>query len=298
MTRTKKVPSKDPSFRNMKADYYPVQRTVNLRSSSTEVDYYVLDVARNLSVVNHRLYRQGKTYNVKVDLNPGASAASYSIFALVDTWYIQKAWQMARARYEQATAAERAVMSKQQIARWEDFRVRHGLSGHAGGELVPAPFSNGLASAADTAGEFATTEIELIDGTKKSFTWGASSGSRFGMLEEYDKSGDTDVSPSTASADKAYAGTEGDVTEATMDDLSQKGDLPPYDATAFNSRVWVRVGILDAGPDGKLSTGYFHAPCGLVAVQPSVPSTAITTQLSLTVQAGDYKGVKAMNMGV
>ena len=298
MVRAKKNAKTDPSFRDMKADYYPVQRTFNLRSSSTEVDYYVLDVARNLSVVNHRLYRQGKTYNVKVDLNPGAVAASYSVYALVDTWYIQKAWQLARARYLEATSAERAVMSKQQIARWEDFRVRHGLSGHAGGELIPAPFSNGLASAADTAGEFEITEIELTDGTKKSFTWGPSSGARFGMLEEYDKSGDTQLSPSTSSADKAYAGTEGDVTEATMDDLAGRGNAPPYDATAFNARVWVRVGVLNAGPDGKLSTGYFHAPCGLVAVQPSVSSTPITTQLNMTVQAGDYKGVKAMNMGV
>lgn len=299
MTRSKKVPSKDPSFRKMKADYYPVQRHVNLRSTATEVDYYVLDVARNLSVANHRLYRQGKTYNVKVDLNPGASATTYSVFALVDTWYIQKAWQLAKATYDKATADERAVMSSQQIARWEDFRVQAGLSGHAGGQLVPAPFSNGMASAADTAGEFSFSRITLADGvTNRFFTWGPTSGGDLGMLEEYDKSGDTDASPSTASASKAYAGTDNAVTENQMDALSDNGNLPPYDAAAFNSRVWVRVGVLDAGPDGKLSTGYFHAPCGLVVVQPAASSTAITTQLSLTVQAGDYKGVKAMNMGV
>ena len=104
MPRAKKNQSVDPSFRTMKADYYPVQRTINLRSSATEVDYYVLDVGRNLSAMNHRLYRQGKTYSVKVDLDPGHAAASYDVYALVDTWYVQKAWQLARATYLQNMA--------------------------------------------------------------------------------------------------------------------------------------------------------------------------------------------------
>ena len=298
MTRSKKKPMKDPSFKTMKADYYPVQRHVNLRSSATEADYYVLDVARNLSVVNHRLYRQGKTYNVKVDLNPGASATTYSVFALVDTWYIQKAWQLAKATYDRSTADERALMSKNNIARWEDFRVDAGLSGHAGGQLIPAPFSNAMASAADTAGEFELSRITLADGTtQRTFSWGADA-TAFNIITEYDASGNTDFSPSTLPSSQPYDETDGDVSADQISDLAAIGNAPPYDASAFNSRVWVRVGVLDAGPDGKLSTGYFHAPCGLVVVQPAAASTAITTQLSLTVQAGDYKGVKAMNMGV
>jgi hypothetical protein len=299
MVRAKKEPSKDPSYKTLKADYYPVQRHINLRSTATETDYYTLDVARCLSVQNHRLYRQGKTYSVKIDLNPGAAASSYAVFALVDTWYIQKAWQLARATYMRATAGERAVMSKQQIARWEDFRVAAGLSGSTA-QLVPAPFSDGLASTADTAGEFELSQIVLADGTtSRTFTWGPAAGSALSMLSEYDKSGDTDVSPSTSSAAKPYAGTDPDVHENQMDGLQGLGDAPPYDAQNFNSRVWVRIGFLDAAsPHGKLSTGYFNAPCGLIAIQPTVASTSITTQLSMTVQAGDYKGVKAMNMGV
>lgn len=299
MVRAKKKATDDPSYMNLKADYYPVQRMMDLRSSSTEVDYYVCDVARNLSVTNHRLYRQGKTYSVKIDLVPGATA-QFNVFALVDTWYIQKAWQLARARYLANTAAERSVMSKQQIARWEDFRVEAGLSGWAGGYALPAPYSNGLASVADTDGEFDASEITMADGTtKKGFHWSPSTISRFGLLDEFDKSGDTDLAPSTVSGNKAYSGTEGDVQEATMDDLSARGNAPPYNATSFNTRIWVRVGALNAAAaHGKLSTGYFNAPCGLIAIQPIAPSTELTGQLSMTVQAGDYKGVKAHNMGV
>jgi len=298
MARAKKMPKDDPSFRKMKADYYPVQRNMALRSDTTEVDYYVLDVARNLSVSNHRLYRQGKTYSVKVDLDPGG-AVNYAIFALRDTWMIQKAWQLGRSVYLRSTADERAVMSSQKVARWEDFRVSAGLSGHTGGLLLPAQFSNGLASAADTAGEFINSEITLADGvTQRAFTWGATGGSFLGLLEEYDKSGDTDAQPSTASLTNPYAGTDVGVHETQMDDLAAVGNLPPYDAQNMNARVWVKIGVLNAGAaHGKLSTGYFNAPCGLIAVQPSVSSTQVTGELSMTVQSGDYKGVKAHNMG-
>lgn len=297
MVRGKKTPKNDPSYRTLKADYYPVQRMMPLRSSATETDYYTLDVARNLSVVNHRLYRQGKTYSVKVDCDPGGAVA-FDVFALVDTWYVQKAWQLARATYMRSTADERAVMNQQQIARWEDFRVASGLSGSTG-LLLPARYSNGLASTADTAGEFELSEIINSAGAAGSFRWSSTSGSSiYGILEEYDKSGDTDASPSTASNAKAYSGTDVSVNESQADRMSEKGNLPPYDAQNFNTRVWVKIGTLDpASPHGKLSTGYFNAPCGLIAVQPSVINTDIVGQLSMTVQAGDYKGVKAHNMG-
>lgn len=300
MVRVKKGAKTDPSYRTMKADYYPVQRQMDLRSTATEVDYYVLDVGRCLSTLNHRLYRQGKTYVAKVDLEVGNQTTHYDVYALMDTWYIQKAWQLARKVYLDNVAHERSVMSKQQIARWEDFRVSAGLSGHAGGELVPANYSNGLASAARTDGEFELSEITLADGTStRTFRWASTSGSLLGILAEYDKSGGTDPSPSTSSGAKAYAGVEGDVQESTMDHLQEKGDLPPYNNTNFDTRVWVRIARLDAqAAHGKLSTGYFNAPCGLIAIQPGVPNTAIANQLSLTVQAGGYKGVKAHNMGV
>jgi hypothetical protein len=298
MVRAKKQPKNDPSFRTMKADYYPVQRITPMSGTATAVDYYIADCGRIMSTLNHRLYRQGKTYIAKVDLDPG-EGVSYDIYALVDTWYIQKAWQLARATYLRSTADERAVMSKQQIARWEDFRVGHGLSGGAT-DLVPTRYDTGLAGAGDTAGEFALSEITLADGTtQRSFGWTATAGTVLGILTEYDKSGDTDGRPSTVSADKPYAGTDPGVHESQMDDLAAAGNAPPYDAQNFNARVWVKIATLNAvAAHGKLSTGFFNAPCGLIAVEPSAPNTPINGQLTLTIQAGDYKGLKAHNMGV
>ena len=313
MVRAKKNAKEDPSFRTLKADYYPVQRTINLGSApSGTTTNQVLDVARCLSVVNHRLYRQGKTYQVKIDIDnrPNTSQpgmASVDVFALVDTWYIQKAWQLARATYLRSTADERALMSQQKIARWEDFRVSAGVASPST-IIYPYTYTGGASlGVTDTDGEFELSEITLADGTtQRTFTWGATSGGSLGMLEEYDKTGDTDLAPSTASASNAYAGTDPGVHESQMDDLFGKGNAPPYNAGNFSARVWVKVATLDnsgssspsvANGSSRMTTGYFNAPCGLVVIRPSVPDTAINGDLTLTVKAGKYKGVAAMNMG-
>lgn len=307
MVRAKKTPKNDPSHKTLKADYYPVQRTVNLGTTASTTKF-VLDTARVMSSVNHRLYRQGKTYQVKIDFDnrsdTTAGPAQFEVWALVDTWYVQKAWQLARATYLEATASERAVMSGQKLARWEDFRVKAGISG--GTLIVPYRYSPALVGANDTAGEFENSRITLADGTtQRDFTWGNSpSASEFSILQEYDKSGNTDLSPSTVSATNPYAGSDGDVHEIQMDDLAAHGNSPPYDAANFSDNVWVRIAVLDnsgaANPglsaDSRMTTGFFNAPCGLVVIKPDI-SSQLTGQLRMTVKAGDYKGVAAMNMG-
>jgi hypothetical protein len=307
--RGKKNASDDPSFRNLKAEYYPVQRQVNLGTSSNSTRM-IVDVGRVLSTVNHRLYRQGKTYQVKIDLDnrPDAStgAAQFDVYALADTWYVQKAWQLARATYLKATADEREKMSRQQIARWEDFRVNAGVSTGAV-NVVPYQYSETLAGAVNTDGEFDVSEITLADGTtQRTFTWGSTpSASEYAILQEYDKSGDTDLAPSTISAAKAYSGADDRVDESQMDDLASKGNAPPYNATSFTDNVWVKIATLDnsdaanpsvAGGHSRMSTGFFNAPCGLVVLVPSI-SSSLTGNVAMTVKAGQYKGVAAMNMG-
>lgn len=305
--RGKKKSTKDPSFRDLKAEYFPVQRQVQLATTGAS-GRYNLDVARQLSVCNHRLYRQGKTYQIKIDLDNRADVAAgpaqYDVYALTDTWYVQKAWQLARAQYLRTTADERANMSRQQIARWEDFRVNSGVGSAA--VIVPHQYSPTLTGVDNTDGEFGSSIITLEDGTtQRSFTWGnAPSASEYGILLEYDKSGNTDNSPSSISGTKAYSGTEG-MNEAQMDELAANGDTPPYNAASFTQNVWVKVATLDNSGTGnpgdanhsRMSTGFFNAPCGLVVIVPSI-AHRLAGELSMTVKAGKYKGTSAMNMGV
>ena len=306
MVRAKRSKNDDPSYRTLKADYYPVQRVVNLATASAGTTY-ILDVARQLSVVNHRLYRQGKTYQVKIDIENRTDAAlgpaQYEVWALTDTWYVQKAWQLARANYLKATADEREMLSSQLIARWEDFRVTSGVSGT---DIVPYQYTEALAGAVNTDGEFATSEITMADGTtQKIFTWGATpTASEFAILQEYDKSGNTDSAPETPGTTHPYAGTDNGVHDAQMTDLANRGNLPPYNQTNFTNRVWVKICTLDNSGTGnagdtngsRMSTGFFNAPCGLVVIKPSI-SHQLAGDVRMTVKSGDYKGVAAMNMG-
>ena len=291
----------------LKADYYPVQRQVQLATGSGTTRA-VVDVGKVLSQVNHRLYRQGKTYKVKVDLDNRADAnvgpAQYHVYALADTWYVQKAWQLARATYLKATADERAIMSSQQVARWEDFRVSSGITN--GTTVQPYQYGIGsLNGAINTEGEHDLSRITRDDGTQYNFGWNAGA-STYNMLDQYAKSGDTDLAPSTIDLDKPYDGVDANVKESQMDDMAERGNAPPYKATGFGNTPWVKVATLDnsAGVNpgasaghSRMSTGFFHAPCGLVVIVPSI-SHQIAGELSLTVQAGDYKGTAAMNMGV
>ena len=102
----KKAMKKDPSFTKKKPlTYLPVQRKLHLGvdtgSASTTAQF---DSGRLLSQTNHRLYRYGKRYTQKVDvdpsfLNPGTTI---DVWALMDTWYVQKAFEEAKIVFHRA----------------------------------------------------------------------------------------------------------------------------------------------------------------------------------------------------
>ena len=285
----------------VKADYYPVQRSIQLGSTSDASQHKLVDVGRLLSVVNHRLYRQGKTYQVKFDLDTQLSNGKYTVWALVDTWYVQKAWQMAKAAYDKSMAAERAHLGAS-VARWEDFRVAHGITSATPQDALPFRYDTTLAGATDSNGEFILSRVTQSDGTtQRNFGWGATSGGSYGILEEYDKQADTavDVTPTAM----PYASLDDETQELAADDLKGAGNLPPYQQRNFSGSVWVKIATLESTNSGsppgsaRLTTGFFNAPCGLIAIETPTPNTALLGQITMTVKGGDYKGVAAMNMG-
>ena len=301
MATSKKARSNDPSYKKMKGDYFPVQRNISLAAPSPSATALnIVDVGQCLSNVNHRLYRQGKSYTCKIDFdNASDLVGAIEVYALVDTWYIQKAWQLAFQSYQDATADERAVLSDSKIARWEDFRVAAGVG--PANTLLPYRWNSTLTGARDTDGEFDNSEVTLADGTQRTFTWSTSpAANEFGILSEYDVGGQTNQAPTAASleADNPYDGLQPGVQESQMDDLVGRGNNPPYNASTFGSQ-WMKVATLrnDGNGSQRLTTGFFNAPCGLVVLRTPTIGTVITGQVSLTVKAGQYKGTAGHNMG-
>lgn len=277
---------------------YPVQRNYNLTQAlpapSTTA---VVDVPKHLSQINHRLYRQARYYEVSVTVETDmADTTTMDVYALADTWMVQKAVHMAKDVFDRASEEAKDSLSEPHIARWNDLRIRPGL------QLTSAPDAllfdqTTLAGAAFTAGEFADTRVVDQAGTQRFFTWSAApTANEYNIMGEYDASANVSADPETP-ATGAYDGLLPNTTAATVASLQDDGNLPPYNATSLGTAIWTKIGTLTirAGRQ-KTSTGFFTAPCGIVALDGAFIIADELKDVRIEVKSGDYKGVKAPSM--
>jgi len=312
-THKKKEISKDPSYKKKKPlGYFPVQRKMQLAflGAAPLVTGYG-DAGSMLSRTNNRLYRYGKLYELKLDLSAASTAGTtFEIFALPNTWYIQKAFEHAKMAYDKAYEEEKMLVNPTNIARWRDFRIRMGqyasFGGLAGADQWAYPVTFDVANVRTTngtpslGGDFPDSFVVDADGTTKHFSWGqTSNATQYNVLGEYDLAGNQTRSPATGTGTMPYEGLQADSSAAEASALQTQGQDPPYNATTF-PQEWVKVGELYVGANGaqKLSTGFFHAPCGVFIIRTSGSSIGADAgdNISLEVRAGKYKGVSALNM--
>ena len=280
-------------------DYYPVQRKITLGVDGGNLGgNNVADIGKLLSIQNRRLYRQGKLYTAKVDLEiDGTVGVDHyvDVYVLVNNWDTQRAFALAKATYDEAYADELKAQAGQ-ASRWRDFRTDHGLTGF--GDIDPVTYDRGnLATSVENHGEHLLSFVDDA-GTSKGFTWGQATGSLLSIIAEWDNAGTTSSTPSAASSAAPYGGVNNDaLSDIEMQHLGSAGNSPPYN-TGNTQGIWVKVCTLykQIGAIGlqKLSTGYFEAPCGLIAL---VANSGLgNDSLSLTVKSGDYKGVHGLSM--
>lgn len=276
---------------------YPVVTKMPLMMQTSSQPTGVIRVDRCLSAVNHRLYRQSRMYHAKVDLDANAQQGTVvTVWALADTWWVKKAYGLAFEMFEENSKEERAQL-KGRVARWNDFRVDHGLAGTfndflpAGAENPSgAPTSFGIANS-----EYEMSEVTNAAGTAFTFRMVGSGGNTWNVIDQYDLTGNTDQLPTSVSGTVAYDGLTDELDSPQISHLSDDGNVPPYNRTNMENYVWVKVGTLVASLNDtdKLSTGYFKAPAGLIAITKGTPFTTDETVINLEVKAGDYKGVAA-----
>lgn len=278
-----------------KSRHYPVVRKTPLSSGAAAST--LVDGARILSSANRRLYRMGRNYSLKVDLRPDWAGGPIEVWALRDDWAVQKAYQMAYQVYLDNTADEREMLNGQQIARWEDFRVSHGLTLAINQARAVLGTPTGAITSLN-AGEFDNSVVVDSTSTQRTFTWGTPGAAEWGILQEYDKAGNAQLQPSSVPTDGPYEGAQENIDSQTMDNLQGDGNAPPYDQNGVNAGTpWVRVAVLGSGAAGQqsLSSGFFTAPCGFVLLK---GFTEVTEDYSVSIEAksGDYKGVHAPSM--
>ena len=284
---------------------YPTQNTFRLGftlpSAVTQV-HGALD--RDLSRINHRLYRQSRYYEMKVDIDADLPDGTVvQVYALQDSWMNQKAYQLAYNMFKENSVDELEQLGSANTARWNDFRVSVGLStGATTGDSIPAAF-DGPASPASpvlyTAGEYEISEVTDQAGTTRTFRWVGTGSNTFNIIDEYDVTGQTSSTPTAGTGTAAYTILQDDIDSDQMAHLSQDGNLPPYADNTIENQVWMLVGTLhiDATGTSKLSTGFFCAPCGIYALQLiGADGNAVNGKISITAKAGDYKGVHGQPM--
>ena len=293
---SKKSAKKKTAKKTKAKPFYPVVRGSELGSTTENQSARVLDTARNLSVLNRRLYRYARCYSVKVELDHNTPGA-YEVYALRNDWAVHQGLKMAYDVYLHNTEDERKHIGAAQVARWEDFRCDDGIDGTTN-PLLPVMHEDNFARSIQTGGEFdLSTVIDTAQQTR-TFTWGTPTSSEYGILQEYDKKANAQASPSVDTNTAPYANIKNEIDVGMAQNLQEDGNLPPYDANGVNATTpWVRVATLGAGPAGdqKLSTGYFDAPCGLVVVVGN-PTDWNSNDLIFEVKSGGYKGVHAPSM--
>ena len=190
----------------------------------------------------------------------------------------QKAWQLAFKKWRESTEHERG--NGVRAGRWNDFRIYMEAS-HAGTPAI-------------TNGEYQYTtahDTGAASGSRQFQMFGNSSASRWGVLEEYNDTRDTDTdTPAAASGSMAYNTVLAELDSQQADQIQEEGDTPPYNSVDLSATKQV-FHLQSPLGSNYYRTGMTQIPCGLIKV-----TTAGGGLIQIRLKAGKYKGVHAEAM--
>lgn len=286
--------------------FYPVERKL-LFGDPPGTGLRILEVHKGLSGQNRRLYRQNRVYSVKVDAT-GTDNQSFDVYRLRNTFMLQRGYELAMKEWNKSFEEGKDVVRESSVGRWRDFRI----------ELTPTvgdtPSPPGTLR---SSGQYPRLIPTIIDEWLTSLSYDETGAGRsfglysdvntFGILEEYEKMGHVSEQPSSPMLQAAYAELNENLTDQEVANLQTHGDEPPYDlnsTTPVSVLEYVGTVFVDktSGLE-KRSTGFFDAPLGAVfisglsgkieSVRDPLDVNVKPGVFNVTVQKGDYKGVKA-----
>ncbi len=260
-----------------------------------------IDLAKDLSKVNRRLYRQGYTYVVQ-DIQLGISSGLRSTDVAVMTfstmgnsWMVHNAWKKAfrvwRQQQKEVTDALPGIQGK-----WADFKIYLDDTMEDGTTLEPYAGDG----AVYTGGDWDHSRFVFDDdGTEKYYKMhmiGSSNlsdtndESAIGLIHEYSHSrpnvhiAEPDVE--SEASDTIYAkllGTD-EMSDILVGHMEAENDVPPYDQDEFpggetlaDAAVPVRI-VSASGTQTSATAMGFIAPCGLIKVDSSEMNLTDTTE--------------------
>ena len=284
-------------------------------------DFHYIDLARELSAINSRLYQQGRTYHVANISVHDRQGGWVKFCTLPNTWPVKQAWRKGFEKWLEMNHAHLdhdTLRNVAKNAKWVDFRTRFNA------DSVTDPDQPGFV---DVEGkginfdEYSITKYTSTDGASADeftthmmggHTGSAGSYTSVSLLEAYietlnkPQAPDANVSMAVGVWNNLIESDE--ASDDVAVDLRDDYDSPPYDHDCFpggmkgalyNSPGPWSVRETDfLAPNRKVMVGGFEVPLGLICVE---TSREVTGQniigLIIEIVPGNYRGVSAESMG-
>lgn len=249
----------------------------------------LLQVSDELSKQNYQLFRQGGLYRgtLRLDIDVPVGE-TYEIYTLADSWMLRSAWRKACEAYYNSTMPER--MSLVHKAKWEDFRVGLGNFVATSNKIVSTRYSTVSSFTPLTGGEFVLSQVVDSNNVERVFYVDVSGPTAYDILSEFQNTYKTVETP--VITEVAYGDLEDHLDDATVENLTDNQNNPPYDREVDDVNPFLKVATLGRNADGSqyLSTGIIDIPLGFVLIRMSTAEND-TNKLSFEAQSGKYKGV-------
>ena len=291
----------------------------NSSNAGTETSHFI-DLARDLSRVNRRLYRQGRDYHVKritvVSANtsnagdPGtANNNRVSFSTMPNSWVTQMAWSRGFQLMKQMNARASGGVSGDISGKYSDYKIY--LSHDMATGTILAPKDNGGNVAVN--GEWTYSKFVTPDGTTSADEFelhmlgnhvgGAGSRTHVGLVKSYGESRLTvdQDSPNSVPVNTgdplANLFDDGTVHDEILVNLKADNDNSPYSANNYpgdDGNMPKPIVVQDTTiVDGRATVGGFMARCGLIEIESKSPVVSDVYSVLVELAPGSYRGIKA-----
>lgn len=310
----KKTMSLTPAVRHLRYEL------VSSAIAGTETSHFI-DLAKDLSRINRRLYRSGRVYHVKKITiissntpNAGVPAPGInnriSVSTAPDSWVARNAWHRAKTAWDKMNDTAQGQLAGNIAGTWADFKVW--LTADMAGATLVSPLDNGGAPLA-APGNWDFSQFITPDGTTTDDAFYATllgdhvgvSPDRIsvGLIRSYGESRATVQNidpnvPSNASSDPLvnlfdYGTTIDDV----VDNLEDHNDAPPYSIVQYpggSANMTKPLVVQDTTVvDGRATMSSFSAIFGQLEFELKSPIVSDTFSVLIELASGKYRGIKS-----
>lgn len=311
-TSSKALRSRSKAKKMTPATRYLRYEFTNSATPGTETSHYI-DLARDLSRVNRRLYRQGRDYHVKkitiVSSNTPNGNNRVSAATMGTGWVTQMAWKRGFQTWNKMNAEATKQIAGSISGTWADFKVSLTPEFRVASKL--SPLDNG--GNPYLGGEWSYSVLVTPDGTTTDDEFqltmlgdhigAAGARTSVGLVKSYGESratvqtNDPNV-PSIASDDPLVNVFDyGTTIDDVIDNLENSNDSAPYDVPNYpGSDLNAPKPIIVQDTtlvDGRATMGGFTARCGMIELESKSSVENDTFSVLVELAPGNYRGIKA-----